>query len=161
MLPHSPGCCYPAQTAFSGPCLWRIADADIIAHRPCLQRQRQRRAAGFGDMHENIVPAPRYDHDTKVPPLRASNPQRRPWCTATKGRLWRRERALREGICAEQKAKGQTRFGKGVPPKNACRFSTAIRPIDSRTSSAAVPRCGNRVTFSIAISSGDTRGSFS
>ena len=54
-----------------------------------------------------------------------------------------------------------TGLGTASPAKKARRFSSAISPIASRTSSAAVPRCGSSVTPSISRSAAGTSGSCS
>ncbi len=54
-----------------------------------------------------------------------------------------------------------TKFG-GVSPFSAARkFSTAMRPIFSRTSSVDVPICGRRTAFSIFFKASGTLGSCS
>ena len=46
----------------------RITDKDVIGLCPRLKCQRHRRAACFGRMGKNIVPAARNDHGTSLAP---------------------------------------------------------------------------------------------
>ncbi|MPL75479.1 hypothetical protein SDC9_21303 [bioreactor metagenome] len=50
--------------------LGRVADQDIVRPRPCLERQRKRRAPGFRDMDEDETAAGRNDHGTSLAPWR-------------------------------------------------------------------------------------------
>ena len=72
MFPEPPRRLQHLQPGTAALRLGRVADQDVIGPRPRLQRERQRRAAGLGDMHEDVAAAARDDHAPQTIPARAT-----------------------------------------------------------------------------------------